>query len=129
MSLYSLGCRDSLFFLLPVDHVTTDVIYEALNNFMVPLERLHIIHLHPQGFIQVLLVLKNKSSIPYIYSMNNQSVVLVDGSGHYLHACYNFDYIPGEHVYDLYQIRFGKLTSTSSSVKMTIFCFLSPSSV
>ena len=33
--------------------------------------------------------------------MNNQSVVLVDDPGHYLHAGYDFDNIPGEHVYDL----------------------------
>ena len=58
MPFYSLGCRESLSFLLPVDHVSTDVVYEALNYFMVPLELLLIIHLHPQGFIQVLLVLK-----------------------------------------------------------------------
>jgi hypothetical protein len=58
MPLYSLGCRESLSFLLSVDHVSADVVYEALNYFMVPLERLLIIHLHPQGFIQFLLVLK-----------------------------------------------------------------------
>jgi hypothetical protein len=46
MSFYSLGCRESLFLLLPVDHIGTDVVYEALNYFMVPLERLLIIELH-----------------------------------------------------------------------------------
>ena len=58
MPFYSLGCCESLSFLLPVDHVSADVVYEALNNFKVALERLLIIHLHPQGFIEVLLILK-----------------------------------------------------------------------
>ena len=58
MSFYSFGCRESLFLLLPVDHVGTDVVYEALNYFMVPLESLLVIDLHSQGLIKVLLVLK-----------------------------------------------------------------------
>lgn len=58
MSFYSLGLSESLPLLLPVDHVGTDVVYEALNYFMVSLERLLVIDLHSQGLIKVLLVLK-----------------------------------------------------------------------